>query len=90
MEKTGGIVKLKYDFNTASNLEVFMPNLNGWYRVTSREFRSFNGKRQINNEVYDGTVYLYNTNKRINKSKYGKHKLAGYSWDSKKREHEKI
>lgn len=89
MEKTGQTIKIKYDFNTASNLEIFMPNLDGWYRVTSREFRSFNGGRRINDEVYEGPVYLYNTNKRVNKSKYPKHKLAGYKWESKKREHEK-
>jgi hypothetical protein len=89
MEKTGQLVKIKYDFNTASNLEIFMPNLNGWYRVTSREFRSFNGDRRINDVIYKGPVYLYNTNKKINKTKYEKHKLAGYKWESKKREYEK-
>jgi hypothetical protein len=29
MEKTGNTEKLKYEFNTAANLELFMPNLNG-------------------------------------------------------------
>jgi len=89
MEKTGKTIKIKYDFNTASNLEVFMPNLDGWYRVTSREFRAFNGGRRINGEPYDGPVYLYDTNKRANKSQYEKHKLVGHKWESKKREHEK-
>lgn len=90
MEKRGQTIKIKYDFNTASNLEVFMPNLDGWYRVTSREFRAFNGGRRINGELYNGPVYLYNTNKRINKNKYPKHKLAGYNWISKKRDYEEI
>ena len=71
MEKTGNLEKLTYDFNTASNLEVWMPNLDGWYRVTSREFRSFNGKRRILNienpnksyyEEYNGPIYYYGTN----------------------------
>ena len=44
MEKTGNLEKLTYDFNTAANLEIFMVNIDGCYRVTSREFRSFNGK----------------------------------------------
>jgi hypothetical protein len=85
MEKTGNTEKIKYDFNTASNLEIWMPNLNGWYRVTSREFRSFNGKRRINGEPYNGHVFLYNTNKRANKSKYELNKMAGYNWISTKR-----
>lgn len=85
MEKTGNLVKMVYDFNTASNLEVFMVNLNGWYRVTSREFRSFNGKRRINGELYDGRVYLYNTNKIASKSVFPKNMMAGYSWVSKTR-----
>ena len=46
MEKRGNTVKLISEFNTAGNLEVYMPQLNGWYRVTSREFRSFNGKKK--------------------------------------------
>jgi hypothetical protein len=85
MEKTGQTEKIRYDFNTASNLEIWMPNLNDWYRVTSREFRSFNGKRRINGEPYYGPVFLYNTNKRANKSKYESNKMAGYSWISTRR-----
>lgn len=85
MEKKGNTEKLKYDFNTASNQEVWMPTLNGWYRVTSREFRSFNGKRRINEEEYKGPVFFYNTNKKINKSKYEKDKIVGDDWVSKKR-----
>lgn len=85
MEKTGSTEKLKYDFNTAANLEIFMINLDGWYRVTSREFRSYNGKRRINGELYNGSVYLYNTNKKINKAKHEKNLLAGYSWVSTRR-----
>ena len=85
MEKTGSTEKLKYDFNTASNLEVFMPNLNDWYRVTSREFRSFTGKRRINNVEYDGPVYVYNSNKRVNKSKFERNIIANHNWVSKRR-----
>ena len=85
MEKTGNIEKLVYDFNTASNLEVWMPNLNGWYRVTSREFRSFNGKRRINNEPYYGNVYHYGTNKRANKSLVENNKISNHNWKSIRR-----
>ncbi len=78
MEKKGLLVKMKYDFETASNLEVFLPKSTfGWYRVTSREFRSFNGKRRINGVEYEGPVYLFQSNKRINKSKYEPNKYAG-------------
>jgi hypothetical protein len=85
VEKTGNTEKLKYNFETAANLEVFMPNLNDWYRVTAREFRSFNGKRRINNVEYIGDVYLYGTNKLIDLSTEIQGKIAGYSWVSKRR-----
>jgi len=85
MEKTGNIEKLTYDFNTASNLEVYMPNLEGWYRTTSREFRSFNGKRRINGESYKGHIYHYGTNKRANKSLVELNKIANHNWKSVRR-----
>lgn len=76
-EKRGETEKLQYDFDTAGLLEVYMPNLKGWYRVTSKEFRSFNGLRRISRptevilgkvdvgtvtEDYYGPVFLYGTN----------------------------
>jgi hypothetical protein len=85
MEKTGNTEKLIYDFNTASNQEVWMPNLEGWYRVTSREFRSFNGKRRINGEEYKGPVYHYATNKRANKSLVEANKIASHNFKSIRR-----
>ena len=85
MEKTGNTEKIKYDFETAANLEIFMPNLKDWYRVTSREFRAFNGKRRINNIEYSGAVYLYNTNKRADLTKLEPNIMAGYSWKSVRR-----
>ena len=85
MEKTGNTEKLKYEFETAANLEVFMPNLKDWYRVTSREFRSFTGKRRINGIDYSGTVYLYNTNKRADLTMFEPDIMAGYSWKSVRR-----
>jgi hypothetical protein len=84
-EKQGNTEKIKVDFNTRGNLEVFMPNLNGWYRVTSREFRSFNGKRRINNDQYDGNVYHYESNKRANKSLFPKDKIVEHNWVSIRR-----
>ena len=50
-EKKGHLVKLYFDFDTAGVLEIWMPKLNGWYRVTSREFRSYDGKRRITKPV---------------------------------------
>lgn len=44
-EKRGHLVKLEYDFNTAGVLEVCIKG--NWYRVTSRDFRSFDGPRRI-------------------------------------------
>ena len=35
-EKRGHLEKLINPFNTAGVLEVFMPKLDGWYRVTAR------------------------------------------------------
>ena len=40
-------VKLKYNFNTSGELEVYMNSLKGWYRTTATDFRAFNGKRRI-------------------------------------------
>jgi len=44
-EKTGGLEKMKYDFPTEAVLEVQIKGT--WYRVTSREFRSFDGNRRF-------------------------------------------
>jgi len=64
-EKRGSTEKMLYDFNTAACLEVQLPNGN-WYRITSREFRSYSYPRRIlvGNEyqMYEGPVYLYGTN----------------------------
>jgi hypothetical protein len=43
-EKRGGLEKMKYDFPTEAVLEVQIKG--NWYRVTSREFRSFDGHRR--------------------------------------------
>lgn len=49
MEKTGNTAKKFYDFNTAGVLEVCIKE--NWYRVTSNEFRSFDGKRRITEPI---------------------------------------
>ena len=82
-EKKGLTVKLEYDFDTSKNLEIFMAKLDGWFRVTAREFRSFNGDRRINGEPFIGNTYYYNTNKVINCSEYEKNKIIGMKWESK-------
>lgn len=84
-EKTGNTEKIKYDFNTASNLEIYMPNLNNWYRVTSREFRSFNGKRRLNGDLYKGNVYHYGTNKKADISLVELDKIASFNFKSIRR-----
>jgi len=85
-EKRGETEKLQYDFNTAGVLEVFMNNLNDWYRTTAKEFRSFNGPRRITEPTqiekgnvyvpmrtyeYYGPVYLFGTNKIVEYSDTG-------------------
>ena len=83
-EKKGDIGKLEYLFNTSANLEVYIPTLGRWNRVTCLEFRSFNGKRRItqqtatkHNEIvdipyetvdYDGPLYAFGTNERVEKT----------------------
>lgn len=49
MEKTGHTAKKLYDFNTSGVLEVCIKD--NWYRVTSNEFRSFDGNRRITEPV---------------------------------------
>ena len=84
-EKTGNLVKMEYDFDTARNLEIYLPKLDNWYRVTSREFRSFNGKRRIQDKEYNGNLYLFGTNKLTNGTQYEKNKIIEHKWKSVKR-----
>jgi len=78
-EKRGEIEKMVFDFNTAGSLEIDHPKL-GWYRVTARDFRSFDGPRRIHQPAYTklgtvevpmeiieyfGPVYLWGTNKQV-------------------------
>ena len=72
-EKKGYTGKMKYDFDTSKCCEVeYKPGK--WGRVTSREFRSFNGNRRILNvldpeklfyEPYYGPIYFYGTNTKV-------------------------
>ena len=61
-EKTGHTVKIKYDFPEHLCCEVYVPNLEDWFRVTPNEFRSWVGQRRIlrlGGKVGDGnTTYL--------------------------------
>ena len=87
-EKRGNTGKLKYDFNTAWAAEVQMGEK--WYRVTEKDFRSFNGPRRltrptgaelgnpfVENETfeYEGAYYLYDTNTEYNPEDYDKGKI---------------
>jgi hypothetical protein len=72
-EKKGFTGKMKYDFDTSKCCEIeWKPGR--WGRVTSREFRSFNGNRRILNvsdpsnsfyECYEGPIYFYGTNNKV-------------------------
>tara|TARA_B100001093_G_scaffold263911_1_gene252339 strand:- start:175 stop:507 length:333 start_codon:yes stop_codon:yes gene_type:complete len=90
-EKRGNTVKIKFDFPEHLCCEVFSPGLDRWHRVTPNEFRSYVGKRRIlhlegdikqNINVkatykdYEGPVYMYGTNKKINTSSREIGKLA--------------
>jgi len=59
-EKRGNTGKLIYDFDVSANLEVQIEET--WYRVTARDFRSFNGVRRINEIKYEGLLYMHSTN----------------------------
>jgi len=70
-EKTGKTVKIVYPFPTHRCLEIKHHNTGNWYRVTPREFRSWQGERRIylfdenNNPYYEdyyGPVYAYESN----------------------------
>ena len=65
-EKRGHLEKLVYDFPTEAVLEVEIKGK--WYRVTSREFRSFDSKRRYSKPEYDGPLYMYGTNKAVYKT----------------------
>tara|TARA_R110002126_G_C10360781_1_gene492547 strand:+ start:487 stop:774 length:288 start_codon:yes stop_codon:yes gene_type:complete len=78
-EKTGNTEKMRYDFETAADLQVFLPIKADWYRVTSRQFRSWTGKRRINEVDYNGPVYLYGMNKRVNRTTAVKDIIIGYN-----------
>ncbi len=43
-EKRGETEKMVYDFNTAGVLEVYMPRLKDWYRVTKLQLDSWGAK----------------------------------------------
>ena len=92
-EKTGHLVKLQYDFNTAGVLEVCMKGT--WHRATSREFRSFDGKRRITEPTktelgnvivpmrtydYNGPVYMFGTNNEVKTINEEKIVTSAY-WD---------
>lgn len=74
-EKRGNTGKLENPYNDNGILEVYHDEMGKWVRVTSREFRSWGGKRKITEyrypyrqpteEVtyeYVGPVYEYLTN----------------------------
>ena len=64
-EKKGNTEKLKNDFNDSKLLEVYIPKLDNWYRVTCRDFRSFDGKRRVQGKNYEGPLYAYGTNRLV-------------------------
>ena len=96
-EKKGQLEKLKYNFNTAKAVYVKMNNK--MYRITERDFRSFNGERfileKINDEYqhvpYKGPIYYHNTNRKC-KEPIGENKVQyahDKPWVSVRRPHER-
>ena len=65
MEKTGYTEKMEFLFNEARCLEIYMPGLSRWHRVTPTDFRSFDGKRRIQGEEYEGPLYAYGTDRKV-------------------------
>ena len=65
MEKTGYTEKMEFLFNESKNLEIYIPGLSRWHRVTPTDFRSFDGKRRIQGKEYEGPLYAYGTNKKV-------------------------
>ena len=99
-EKTGHLVKLQYDFNTAGVLEVCMKGT--WHRATSREFRSFDGRRRITEPTktelgnvivpmrtydYNGPVYMFGTNNEVKTINEEKIVTSAY-WDEARKQTE--
>ena len=62
-EKTGLTDKPIYDFNTSANLEVYLVGSKRWHRVTCNDFKSWDGERRINGDIYKGPLYAYGTNR---------------------------
>ena len=100
-EKRGHTEKITYDFNTSGVLEIFLKG--EWRRTTSREFRSFDGKRRITEPTrtelgnvvvpmrtydYDGPVYMFGTNKEVIKNNDGTMVTSAY-WDNNRKATEK-
>ena len=89
-EKRGNTGKLNYTgFETHHVLEIQLAN-RGWYRVTEKDFRSFNGPRRTSKpaktehrkvtqelitEVYNGPHYYYGLNKTYNAEDYEKYQI---------------
>ena len=69
-EKTGDLIKLKYDFNDSLSCEI--QSGDSWVRVTAREFRSWNGERRLQGNSYNSNIYYYATNEIVKKP----HKLG--------------
>lgn len=94
-EKRGETEKLRFDFNTAGALEIFMNDK--WTRVTATDFRSFNGKRRITEPTevilgnvnvdmktyeYFGPVYQFRTNKVVEFTESGSIEKSSV-WDNR-------
>ena len=88
-EKKGFTGKLKYDFDTARNLEVFLTKSNRWHRVTAREFRSWLGSRRIEGVAYEGPVYHYGTNV-LSKDESLNGSISNHNWKSERRQYEEF
>jgi hypothetical protein len=96
-EKRGQTETLKYDYNTVFESQVQLENQK-WYRVTCREFRSFNGPRRLvkyingepNYEEYKGALYYWNTNIKVKEPKeFGTQYISTMTREVQLRPHER-
>ena len=88
MAEKGGLLEqsLRNDYNTAGSLEVYNHEKDVWYRVTTKDFRSWNGPRRITEPTetklgevevemityeYYGPVYKWGTNTVVGYSDTG-------------------
>jgi hypothetical protein len=75
---------LKYNFDKNGYLEIYLTNLNSWYRTTRNTFRSFNGMRRVDNIEISEDIFISGTNKIPSDLSLYKNEIYACSQVSKK------